>query len=134
MLDEVPLRCAGSSPAGVRCSSFVMASLEIAVEHHQGQTRVILAGELDIASTESLERELVAVERNSPGVLVLDLRRVEFIDSTGLRALIAADERARSGGRRLAIALGSDAVERLLSVTRLDQRFDVVDDPDSLEA
>jgi anti-anti-sigma factor len=112
----------------------LMASLEIAVEQHQGQTRVVLAGELDIASTASLERELVAVEGNSPGVLVLDLRRVEFIDSTGLRALIAADERARSGGRRLAIVSASDAVGRLLSVTRLDQRFDVVDHPDSLEA
>ena len=111
-----------------------MAALEIAVEQHEAQTRVVLAGELDIASTDRLERELAAVEGNSPGVLVLDLRRVEFIDSTGLRALIAADERARSDGRRLALVSGSDAVERLLSVTRLDQRLEVVDAPDSLQA
>ena len=65
---------------------------------------------------------------------MLDLRRVEFIDSTGLRALIAADERARSDGRRLALVRGPHAVERLLSVTQLDQRLDIVEDPDSIGA
>jgi anti-anti-sigma factor len=59
---------------------------------------------------------------------------VEFIDSTGLRALVAADERARSAGRRLAVVRGPDAVERLLTVTQLDQRLDIVDDPDSVGA
>jgi anti-anti-sigma factor len=57
---------------------------------------------------------------------------VEFIDSTGLRALIAADERARSDGRRLAVVRGPKAVERLLAVTQLDQRLDIVEDPDSI--
>jgi anti-sigma B factor antagonist len=106
--------------------------LDVTTEHHPGQTRVVLIGELDIASTQTLEQELFAIEANSPGTLVLDLRRVEFIDSTGLRALIAADERARSEGRRLALVQGPHAVERLLSVTQLDQRLDIVEDPDSV--
>ncbi len=91
-------------------------------------------GELDIASTDELEKQLTAIEADSPGTLVLDLRRVEFIDSTGLRALIAADERARSGGRRLAVVRGPDAVARLLTVTQLDQRLEIVDDPDAVGA
>ena len=111
-----------------------MAPLEVTTEQHPGQTRVVLVGELDIATTQELENELTAIEADSPGVLVLDMRRVEFVDSTGLRALIAADERARSEGRRLAIVQGPNAVERLLSVTQLDQRLDVVDDPDSVGA
>jgi anti-anti-sigma factor len=65
-------------------------------------------------------------------VLVLDLRKVEFIDSTGLRAVISADERARSGGRRLVIIRGTTAVERVFSVTQLDQRLEIVDDPASV--
>ncbi len=108
--------------------------LDVTTEQHPGQTRVVLIGELDIASTQDLENELSAVEANSPGTVVLDLRRVEFIDSTGLRALVAADERARSAGRRLAVVRGPDAVERLLTVTQLDQRLDIVDDPDSVGA
>ena len=111
-----------------------MTPLDVTTEQHPGQTRVVLIGELDIASTQMLENELSAIEANSPGTLVLDLRRVEFIDSTGLRALIAADERARSDGRRLAVVRGQNAVERLLAVTQLDQRLDIVEDPDSIGA
>jgi anti-anti-sigma factor len=111
-----------------------MTPLDVTTEQHPGQTRVVLIGELDIASTKGLEDELAAIEANSPGTLVLDLRRVEFIDSTGLRALIAADERARSAGRRLAVARSQNAVERLLTITQLDQRLEIVDDPDAVGA
>jgi anti-anti-sigma factor len=93
---------------------------------------VVLAGELDIASTDHLEEELATIEKNTPGTLALDLRGVEFMDSTGLRAVIAADERARSAGRRFVVVRGPGAVERLFSVTQLDQRFEIVDDPESI--
>ena len=122
------------SSARVSLRFLDVTPLAVTTEQHPGQTRVVLIGELDIASTQDLENELSAVEANSPGTVVLDLRRVEFIDSTGLRALVAADERARSAGRRLAVVRGPDAVERLLTVTQLDQRLDIVDDPDSVGA
>lgn len=115
-----------------RCAAFAMAALEVTIEEHPGQTRLVLSGELDIASSETLEKQLAAVENSNPDALVLDLRAVEFIDSTGLRALIAADERARSAGRRLLVARGPGAVERLLVVTQLDQRLELIDDPDSV--
>ena len=116
------------------CASFDMTPLDVTTEQHPGQTRIVLIGELDIASSEGLENELAAIEADSPETVVLDLRRVEFIDSTGLRALIAADQRARSEGRRLAVVRGPNAVERLLAVTQLDQRLEIVDDPDSVGA
>jgi anti-anti-sigma factor len=109
-----------------------MSPLEITTEQRDGQTRVALVGELDIASAPHFEEGLAKVEGDNPGVLVLDLRRVEFIDSTGLRAVIAADERARSAGRRFVIVRGTAAVERVFSVTQLDQRLEIVDDPDSV--
>ena len=109
-----------------------MPPLEIVTEKHEGQTRMALVGELDIASAPRFEEGLVEVERDTPGVLVLDLRRVDFIDSTGLRAVIAADERARSAGRRFVIIRGPAAVERVFSVTQLDQRLEIVDDAESL--
>jgi anti-anti-sigma factor len=108
-----------------------MTQLKITTERRDGTTRVSLRGELDIASTERLDHELQALE-NDAAVIVLDLREVEFIDSTGVRALIAADERARSNGRRLVVVRGSTAVDRLLSVTQLDRRLEIVDDPDSV--
>jgi anti-sigma B factor antagonist len=111
-----------------------MSMLDVTTERLEGQTRVVLVGELDIASAETLERELETLEAVSPGTLVLDLRRVEFIDSTGLRAVIAADARARSAGRRFVIVRGSSAVERLFNVTQLDRRLEIVDDPESIQA
>ena len=93
-----------------------------------------MIGELDIDSAGGFEQQLAAVEVESPAILVLDLRRVEFVDSTGLRSLIAADERARSQGRRLAVVSGPNAVARLLTVTQLDQRLEIVDDPDAVSA
>ena len=103
------------------------------MEQHPGQTRLILSGELDIASADDLEKQLAAAEVDSPATLVLDLRRVEFIDSTGIRTLVAADERARSQGRRLAVVQGPNAVARILAVTQLDQHLDIVEDPDVLD-
>jgi anti-sigma B factor antagonist len=109
-----------------------MSPLEITTERLEGQTRVAVVGELDIASAPQFEEGLAEAERDSPDVLVLDLRGVEFIDSTGLRAVITADERARSTGRRLVIVRGTAAVERVFNVTQLDQRLEIVDDPSSV--
>jgi anti-sigma B factor antagonist len=109
-----------------------MSALEIITEETEGQTRIALVGELDIASAPEFEQGLEKVEAGVPEVLLLDLRKVEFIDSTGLRAVIAADERARSAGRRFVIIRGTPAVERVLSVTQLDQRLEIVDDPASV--
>ncbi len=113
-------------------ASLQMSPLEVTAEEHPGQTRVVLTGELDIASTQQFERELTAAEAQAQDALVVDLRRVEFVDSTGLRALISADERARAAGRRLIVVRGPGAVERLLTITQLDQRLELVDDPDSV--
>jgi anti-sigma B factor antagonist len=109
-------------------------SLDVTTEQHPGQTRVVLSGELDIASADGLEKQLAAIEVDSPATLVLDLRGVEFIDSTGLRSVVAADGRARSHGRRLAVVHGPNAVARLLTVTQLDQRLEIVEDPDAVSA
>ena len=114
-----------------RAASF-MSPIEIITEEGEGQARIALVGELDIASAPQFEEGLEKMEAGAPAVLVLDLRKVEFIDSTGLRAVISADERARSGGRRLVIIRGTTAVERVFSVTQLDQRLEIVDDPASV--
>ncbi len=115
-----------------RAPSFLMSPLEIVIEKRDGQTRMALVGELDIASAPRFEEGLAEVERDAPAMLVVDLRRVDFIDSTGLRAVIGADERGRAAGRRFVIIRGPAAVERVFSVTQLDQRLEIVDDPESV--
>ncbi len=87
-----------------------------------------LRGELDISTLAALEQELRRLERNAAR-LVLDLRELQFIDSTGLRLVIDADRRARRDGRRLVIVCSPGPVQRVFAVTLLDRRLDIVDDP-----
>lgn len=72
----------------------------------------------------------MALEEQSPGSnLLLDLRQLRFIDSTGLSLLINADGRARKAGRRVTVVPGDGAPRRLLDTTGLISRLDVVDEP-----
>ena len=107
-----------------------MASLKVDVEQREGQTRVVLAGELDIATSERLERELALIERNSPGTLVLDMRQVEFIDSTGLSVLLNGLRRVTRVRGAMAIACANPTVLRLFEITKLDSTFDILPDCD----
>src|ERR671924_437566 len=105
------------------------------VEGYQGRGAVHVApqGELDISSVERVEQALRRVEQNSPTMMVLDLRPLRFIDSTGLRLVLGADLRARRDGRRLVIVRGPDPVHRVFRIALLDRRLEFVDDPSSVE-
>lgn len=106
-----------------------MTLLELRSESDGATARVAFDGELDISSAGQVERELERIERDGPATLVLDLRELSFMDSTGLRIIVAADARAREASRRLVIVRGPDAVQRIFRMTRLDERLEMVDAP-----
>jgi anti-anti-sigma factor len=106
-----------------------MALLELDSQQGDGQARLTLRGELDISSAPTLEDALGKLEAEQPAVLVIDLRGLSFMDSTGLRTLVSADQRARDAGRRVTIVRGPEAVDRIFNVTRLDERLELVDEP-----
>ena len=106
-----------------------MAILHFDTERKDGRVTVSLRGELDISSAPTLDDALAELEAEAPELIVVDLRGLEFMDSTGLRTLVGADQRARKHGRRLAIVRGPEAVDRVFNVTRLDERLELVDDP-----
>jgi anti-anti-sigma factor len=88
--------------------------------------QVVLTGELDISSALGVESRLLELERLEPARLILDLRKVSFIDSTGLSMIINADGRARKAGRRLTIVSGEGVPRRVLRTVGLDDRLDVL--------
>ena len=89
-----------------------------------------LSGELDLSRALLLDRELRTVEAARPTALVLDLSDLEFIDSSGVARLLAARRRAERGGWRLVVIQGGPAVRRVLTMTALDQSFELVEDPE----
>lgn len=90
----------------------------------QGTVRVQISGELDARSGARLDAELARIEtRDKPGILILDLSGLSFIDSSGLRVLFHAERRARTEGRRIVLIPGTGAVQRVFEITGALARF-----------
>jgi anti-sigma B factor antagonist len=104
----------------------------VTIEQRGTAVHLSLTGELDISTAQRLEDDLRRIEAERPELVVLDLQGLSFMDSTGLRLLITADARAREDGRRLAIVQGNEMVQRVMRLTRLDERLNIVEDPSAL--
>lgn len=89
-----------------------------------GRAVVALRGELDVADAASVARALIAVAARAPA-LIVELAGLEFIDSSGLAALVLARKQARQAGGDLLLAAPQDQVLRVLAVTRLAGVFSV---------
>ena len=79
--------------------------------------RIAVEGELDLATAEELERELLRVEAGAAQVIVVDLSGLTFIDSSGVRLLLRAHARSRADGNRLTLLRGPAAVQRVFELT-----------------
>jgi anti-anti-sigma factor len=101
--------------------------LEVETSEEEGLVRLVLKGELDLSTVSKVEEELRRAEASEPSVLVLDLSGLNFLDSTGLRLIVATDQRGRENGRRVAVVKGPEAVQRVFSITRLDERLEMLD-------
>jgi anti-anti-sigma factor len=106
-------------------------SFEARTERVGTATVVAFIGELDLASEAPAAAALEAATGDG-GVLVADLRELDFLDSTGVRVLLTADLHAKEKGVRFGVARSDGMVRKLLEVTRINQRFPVVDDPAEL--
>jgi anti-anti-sigma factor len=106
------------------------------VEVRDDERAVVIgvSGELDLASSPELERELERGISSGAELLIIDLRRLEFMDSTGLSVLVRAHQKATESGKRLAVVKGPQQVQRLLSLTGVADRLTVVDTPEELLA
>jgi anti-anti-sigma factor len=100
-----------------------------------GDALIALTGELDISGAPALDEEIdrlagdEAVRR-----IVLDLRELEFMDSSGLRTVALAERRVTAAERSLALFKGRDAVQRVFSITRMDDHLTFLDGPEALDS
>jgi len=94
---------------------------------------LVLRGELDLSGTAAIEPELERLA-SEPGVeaVALDLRELQFMDSSGLRLVVLADQRLRDAGRRLLLVRGPQPVQRVFEITRTAERLEFVDAPEQV--
>lgn len=101
-----------------------MFSANLSTSECDGQVVVALRGELDVLDAASLAAALAAVAAREP-VIIVDLTGLEFIDSSGMAALVLVRKQARHAGGDLLLAGPQAQVMRFLAVTRLVDAFSV---------
>lgn len=93
---------------------------------------IVVHGELDLASGPELETELGRLAEPPPEFLIVDLRQLDFMDSTGLSILVKAHQRAVDEGREFGLVRGTQQVQRLLELTGVTERLPMADSPEEL--
>jgi len=94
--------------------------------HLDGQAVVRFIGELDLAGAELAQHDgLRALASTDGGPLILDLSELSFCDSSGLGVLLRIQYEARQQGRALVLQNPNPAVQRLLEIVGLDERFTI---------
>jgi anti-anti-sigma factor len=110
----------------------VQDQLQIVVRHEADRVILALDGELDMATAEQLQHAIDGLEGET--MVVLDLEQLQFIDSTGLRSVLAVLERCRDRGQQFAVTRGSQQVQRLLGVTGVAKHLRIIDAADEVLA
>ena len=94
---------------------------------------ISLTGELDLSGAGPLEEEIARiVAADGIARVVLDLRELEFMDSSGLRMVALAARRLSADDRALVLVRGRDAVQRVFEITRMGDHLTFVDEPDEV--
>ena len=101
---------------------------DVAPSH--GKVHVIPRGEIDLASVPVLEAKLRELRETGFDHLVVDLRGVTFMDSTGLRLLLAWDDDSRVQGLDFELVPGAPIVQRLFEITGVTDRLRFVEPSD----
>jgi anti-sigma B factor antagonist len=91
--------------------------MDFAVWRGEGLTVVTAPPEIDLTNAGLLRAALESAARDRPPVIVVDLSGTEFCDSSGLNALVRAQQQAAGQGRGLRLVVGTPAVHRMLAVT-----------------
>jgi anti-sigma B factor antagonist/stage II sporulation protein AA (anti-sigma F factor antagonist) len=94
-----------------------LRALNIHVHARDGHYTLSLEGELDLQSENEL-REVVD-ELPDPSAIVLDLRKLSFLDSRGLRVILSVQQRCEDNGIKFALTPGREQTQRLFAITGL---------------
>jgi len=103
--------------------------LQIETAQQDGTYVIRLLGELDMTSAPQVDEALLRAEATASARILLDVDSLEFIDSSGLQAILRAKRRADGTGRRLRITRGTGHVADMFRLTALDMTLPFAERP-----
>ena len=101
--------------------------LTVRIEQDGDSLVVRALGELDIATANSLDEELRRVWHCDASPILLDLGEVDFLDSVGVRSLLAVAKYSRESGDRLRIRIASAPIRRVIDVVGVERSLPLVE-------
>ncbi len=108
------------------------AQLKVDLRQESDRVVVSLDGELDMANAPRLQSAIEDEQLAGAKTVVLDLQQLSFLDSTGLRVILAARELCWRRGQEFAVTPGSPQVQRLLSVTGVGEHLRTIASADEM--
>jgi anti-sigma B factor antagonist len=102
--------------------------LKVGLARTDGTVRLELSGDIDMATAELLAEGVAQAVAVGATLVVLDMREVAFIDSTGLATILAANAASRRGTFDLAIVQPQDRVMRVFDVSGTTELLPIVHD------
>jgi anti-sigma B factor antagonist len=101
----------------------------VQVQFLNATAHVTVSGELDLLSAPELERALERIAAGGAERVVLDLRALAFLDSTGMALIIRFRRRAATDGSVFQVVRGPRGVHRVFTITGVEDQFVFVDSP-----
>jgi anti-sigma B factor antagonist len=105
-----------------------MLNFDLETETEGSSALIRIRGDLDLQVVEQVTDALTRIESEEPEVLVIDLSRLTFMDSSGMGTLAAAHIRALEAGRRFAIVRPPAGVRQAFDRTGLNEVIKVTDE------
>jgi anti-sigma B factor antagonist len=98
----------------------------------KGRPNVLpLEGEIDLHVSPEVAESLRTMIEKKPKIVVVDLAKVTYLDSSGLAVLIEGMQNVQEYGGKFALANVQESVQHIFDIARLDQVFQIFPDVDS---
>lgn len=102
--------------------------LQVTTDKTLGTPVITANGDIDIYSVAGFKSSINELLDTGVNELIIDLKGVEYVDSSGFGALLGATKRVRPNGGKIILAGCSESVARVMKITQLDTIFDIYKD------
>ncbi len=95
-------------------------------EEHEGEVTVLLLeGRLDAASSPSAQQRVASLIDGGVTKLVLDLEKVDYMSSAGMRLILEASKKLKSKGGKIVLSSLKDEVMEVIQMAGFDQILEI---------